>query len=285
MLGVKMKKKIFAILTAITVVAVLLSACATSFPTKEKITALKTEEASKLLIDKTQQEIHDNWGIPDSVFSGLYGDIYSYDNKCIGIYYDYDSKQVTDIVIWTKDDNTIVDPDDVFLVGKDVIITKAEIDQSMNFYILAGYSENEALETAIIFLEKYATMYYLAKNAGFFATEKEIDERIDLLKDMSKQNDNENEFQKQIDSFESEEAYWEYERSILRKDMAIELYRKSELEPKFAQLSNHEQGSEEYWSEWAEWYDNYQTKMAEDQEFKFATDLSKQDIENAINHQ
>ena len=49
-----------------------------------------------------EKEIHDNWGVPDSCFSGLYGDIYLYNEKCIGIYYDYDSKVITNVVVFDK---------------------------------------------------------------------------------------------------------------------------------------------------------------------------------------
>ena len=63
---------------------------------------LTDEEAGKLLINKTQQEIHDHWGEPGSFFSGLYGDIYTSGDRCIGVYYNYDSKQVTDVTIWNQ---------------------------------------------------------------------------------------------------------------------------------------------------------------------------------------
>ena len=65
---------------------------------------MTSEEAAKLLLDKTQQEIRDSWGEPSSFFSGLYGDIYVYEGICIGIYYDYDSEKVTNVAIWAKED-------------------------------------------------------------------------------------------------------------------------------------------------------------------------------------
>ena len=83
-------------------IAFLLTACSASFPSKEKVSAMTSEEAAKLLLDKSQEEIQDNWGEPHSFFSGFYGDIYEHDDICIGIYYNYDSKRVTDVAIWTK---------------------------------------------------------------------------------------------------------------------------------------------------------------------------------------
>ncbi len=50
---------------------------------------------------KTEQEINDNWGEPDSMLSGFYGDIYVYEERQIVIYYDGDSK-VVNVRIWEK---------------------------------------------------------------------------------------------------------------------------------------------------------------------------------------
>ena len=96
-----MKKIILFVLVFMTI-TVFLCSCTASFPTKENVVALTSEEAAELLKDKTEKEIHDNWGVPDSYFSGLYGNIYLYNEKCIGIYYDYDSKVITNVVVFDK---------------------------------------------------------------------------------------------------------------------------------------------------------------------------------------
>ena len=83
---------------AFVIIAVLLSSCAASFPTKAKAVTLTSEKAAELLKNKTEKEIHDNWGQPDGMLSGFYGDIYEYNGKSIVIYYDADSK-VTDVLV------------------------------------------------------------------------------------------------------------------------------------------------------------------------------------------
>ena len=83
------------------IIAVLLSSCAASFPSKEKAVSLTGVNAAELLKDKTEKDIHDNRGAPDEMFSGFYGDIYFYNNKCIGIYYDSDSR-VTEVVVFDR---------------------------------------------------------------------------------------------------------------------------------------------------------------------------------------
>lgn len=87
---------------ALLLIGITLASCTGSFPTKEKVASLTDEEATGLLKGKTEQEIHKEWGTPDGMFSGFYGDIYTCNDKNIGIYYDADSK-VTDVRIWNKE--------------------------------------------------------------------------------------------------------------------------------------------------------------------------------------
>ena len=92
-----MQKRTIAVLV-ILMAAVVLSSCAATFPKKESIVTLLSEEATKVLKDKTKKEINDNWGKPDGMLSGFYGDLYDYNDKRIVIYYDADSK-VTDVLV------------------------------------------------------------------------------------------------------------------------------------------------------------------------------------------
>ena len=92
-----MKKRI-AVLLISAMLVVTLSSCATSFPKKESIVMLSQKEATEILKGKTQKEVINNWGDPDAVLSGFYGDIYVYNDKQIVIYYDGDSK-VADVLI------------------------------------------------------------------------------------------------------------------------------------------------------------------------------------------
>ena len=93
-----MKKSILFLL-ALVIITVLLSSCIASFPTTEKVVSLTNEQATDLLREKTQKEIRDNWGEPDSFLSGLYGDIYTFRDKMVVVYYDFGSKKIIDVVI------------------------------------------------------------------------------------------------------------------------------------------------------------------------------------------
>ncbi len=78
--------------------SVFLSSCAASISSKESVAALTSEEATKLLKDKTEEEIHHKWGEPDGMLSGFYGDIYIYNEKIVVIYYD-NSSMVSEVVV------------------------------------------------------------------------------------------------------------------------------------------------------------------------------------------
>ena len=94
-------KKGAMILLVLWMIIGILSSCAGSFPKKESIATRSSEEATKVLKDKTEKEINENWGNPDGMLSGFYGDIYEYNDKRIVIYYDTDSK-VTDVLVSDK---------------------------------------------------------------------------------------------------------------------------------------------------------------------------------------
>ena len=96
-----MKNRTMALLVIVMVV-VILSSCGASFPKKESIVALSSEEATRVLKDKTEKEVCDNWGKPDGVLSGFYGGTYNYNDKQIVIYYDFNSKVVTYVLVSDK---------------------------------------------------------------------------------------------------------------------------------------------------------------------------------------
>ena len=86
------------LLLVILMLTVILSSCIFAFPQIERIAALSAEEATKALKGITETEIRENWGEPDGMLSGFYGDIYECNGKSIVIYYDADST-VTDVLI------------------------------------------------------------------------------------------------------------------------------------------------------------------------------------------
>ena len=79
-----MKNKAF-IIVSLLIVAIMLSACKATFPSKEEIIAMTGEEATNLLKDKTAKDIHDNWGEPHSFFRD-YMAIYIFMTISVSVY-------------------------------------------------------------------------------------------------------------------------------------------------------------------------------------------------------
>ena len=60
---------------------------------------------NKQLFNLKQEDLRKAWGNPDSMFSGMYGDIYvdpHDENQCIGIYYDHDTKTILNVVFFAR---------------------------------------------------------------------------------------------------------------------------------------------------------------------------------------
>ncbi len=91
-------KKAFLLL----LLSLLLCACVSAFPAREKAASMTSEEATKVFEKKTRVEVMKHWGKPDSMLSGFFGDIYVYERKLIVFYYD-ENERITNVLIGDKD--------------------------------------------------------------------------------------------------------------------------------------------------------------------------------------
>ena len=64
--------------------------------------------------------------------------------------------------------------DEIFECGKDILITKREIEVSKAFYMLKGESEKTAEKEAVKYMEEFNAMYVKAIKAGFDVTDEEL---------------------------------------------------------------------------------------------------------------
>lgn len=72
------------------------------FPSLEKAFMMKESDLLSALKGAREEEVLEEWGRPDSMFSGMYGYIWEKDAYCIGVYLDLEEKSVTDVKTWTK---------------------------------------------------------------------------------------------------------------------------------------------------------------------------------------
>lgn len=99
-----------------------------------------------------------------------------------------------------------------------------EIDQAKDFYISAGYSDAEAQEAAIAYVKEINTLYQEAIKHGYAVTDDEISAHIEQMKVDFQNAENKDEIYDFINSFENEEAYWDFQFEMLKKDLPIQRY-------------------------------------------------------------
>ena len=66
------------------------------------------------------------------------------------------------------------------------IITKDDIEQATEFYILAGYTESTAREKAIKYMLERDATYQKAISEGYSVTDEEVWAYLDELKEINK---------------------------------------------------------------------------------------------------
>lgn len=115
--------------------------------------------------------------------------------------------------------------DSIFAKGKSGgIVTKEDIEQATEFYVLAGYSETESREKAIDYMLSRDAMYQKAISEGYSVTDDEIWDYLEELKVTISQSENAEQAQILIDQFDSEEEYWQHEFEVYQINLPIEKY-------------------------------------------------------------
>lgn len=160
-----------------------------------------------------------------------------------------------------------VSGDEVFEEGTDVLVTKKEVEIAKELYILQGLCEDDAENKATQYMEEYNAMYIEAIDNGFDVSDKEIEEYISNSKMMSQQIANADEFNKIISQFDSEEEYWEYEKTVSQKQLPIQKYVAS-LENKYSNDTNSELNTKGDNKSWNKELDIIKKNACEKQKFK-----------------
>ena len=140
------------------------------------------------------------------------------------------SLSTEDAQLWAKigqlfKSGTDTSDDSIFAKGKSGgIVTKEDIEQATEFYVLAGYSETESREKAIDYMLSRDAMYQKAISEGYSVTDDEIWDYLEELKVTISQSENAEQAQILIDQFDSEEEYWQHEFEVYQINLPIEKY-------------------------------------------------------------
>jgi len=161
--------------------------------------------------------------------------------------------------------NTKLNREDIYAIGRDIILTKNEVSQAKQFYNLNG-SETSSQSDAEQYMMTYNAMYIKSLQEGYYADEDTVKSYVAQLKEMFTDEDSKASLQEVISAFESEDAYWEYQEVVYKKSLPIQNYG-SFLKSQFVSENDYKQGSEEFFEEFLQWKEKYQQELMVDQNY------------------
>lgn len=156
--------------------------------------------------------------------------------------------------------------EDLYAIGESAVITKQEYEQAVAFYSLKE-DKNIAEEKAGCYVKEREALYAAAVEAGYTATEEEIYDYLNNLKKMIETVDNKDEVMAVIESFPSEEEYWEYEFTVYKKNLPIEKYVQS-LKDDYMKEKGLDKGLPESEMSWREHFKNIKKELVEKQNYE-----------------
>ena len=113
--------------------------------------------------------------------------------------------------------------DDIYAVGNNIAVSKAEVQQYTDFYLNNGESEENAQKLAEKDAMERNALYVAAIQNGYEVTDQDINDWLTELRTML-ENDTTGVYQSAMEGFDSEDAYWEYEYEVYRVDLPIQNY-------------------------------------------------------------
>ena len=104
-------------------------------------------------------------------------------------------------------------------------------------------------------------------NNVFDVTEQDVDDYISELQKMSEEAENADDVKKVIAQFESEDAYWEYQKTVCRKQLPIQKY-VAVLEKNYLDKIEKDVADSDTTDLWNKELDKIKEKAAEKQKYK-----------------
>lgn len=161
---------------------------------------------------------------------------------------------------------------DIVFQGENAAVTKEKLKKAEAFYRLSGDDEARAAQQAAEYCKEHEALYSEALRQGFHTNEKEIQKTADELKENFHSEDiseeSKKEYEEIIAQFDSEDAYWDYEKIILKKDIPIrKLADKVEAE-------YHKNHPEDDGSGFSGLYESYKKELVQKEKYRSPDNMS-----------
>lgn len=154
-----------------------------------------------------------------------------------------------------------------YAVGKTISIPIDEMRRALEYYQIGGMGSN-ATTLADKYVKERNALYAEAISNGFTATDTEIRQYLEDLKDLLYNAENKDDIFATIRGFGSEEAYWNYEYFVYQKEYPIIKYTTSLRENYFS--SSDDLLSEEGWQTY---FTNLKNALVQQQNFVIVNDV------------
>ena len=190
--GMKTKVKVIIAVTGLCLTLLPLAGC--------------NQKASDLNMEEVIKDLKENREIPD----GEVGTEAAYEMYGQNLRNDYDSDEMS-----------------VYFKGKTAVITKKDLEMSVDNLVLSGLKEENAIKEAVKLTMEREALYEEAVTEGFNVTDDEIKAYLEELKGMMDKADNKAQVEAIIKGFGSEGKYWDFEFNIYKKDLPIIKYQEA----------------------------------------------------------
>ena len=170
------------------------------------------------------------------------------------------------------------DAADTFEIGKNIAISRKEIQQYQDYYQTAGMDQKSAYQEAVRTAEERNALYVAAIQNGYEVTDQEIYEWLNELRGMLEQDDT-GVYEAALKGFESEEAYWRHEFEVYRISLPIQNYiadKQKEFCSNYQKANVKTEGddpaaeSEDAYNDWSNGLEDLKEKLVKEQMFQKA---------------
>jgi hypothetical protein len=157
-----------------------------------------------------------------------------------------------------------LDDDDIFEIGKNIIISNDEVAEYETFYENAG--EDDALAKAQEYARERNALYAAAIENGFTVTDEDINNYLEDRKKEIKSIISDDEYQELCAKYGTEDDYWAFEFEVYKINLPIQNYAKS-LESEYKDSNSSITDDLELDQMWTEEYEIIKQKLVEEQNF------------------
>lgn len=176
-------------------------------------------------------------------------------------------------------DNNHLNSVDAYAYGKNATVSTKDVLQAKEYYMAGGLNEDEAEEKAASYMMEREALYNAAIRSGYSVTNQEVREYVAELKELLESSDQYDLVLAVMDSFDSEEEYWEYQFTVYQINLPIQKYVQAlqlefqnSLATTYSAAETNDSASN-YTELWNDYYDSYKQDLVEQENYSLNNNI------------